>query len=157
MLKGFWETCSFVKSSTPPGFAMPFFLLFEFFSFLVFFFIIILILLLFESSLKSLFSSWSLPSSSLLFSSIDFGTASAFPETFVCQPLWLNTSLCSYSLSVILPPSQGPVSHQSAAFTSSCTIYSATSRKKQLLLVFLEWKPYFCFLFSITISFSIFQ
>ena len=139
MLKGFWETCSFVKSSTPPGFAMPFFLLFEFFSFLVFFFIIIiLILLLFESSLKSLFSSCSLPSSSLLFSSIDFGTASAFPETFVCQPLRLNTSSCSYSLSVILPPFQGPVSLQSAAFTSSCTIYSATSRKKQLLLVFLE-------------------
>lgn len=70
------------------------------FSFLFFFLLFILLLPFSESSLTWLFTSCSLPLSSVLFCSIDFVTTLDFSETFVGQQLWLNTSSCYYSSSV---------------------------------------------------------
>ena len=91
MFKSFRETFSLVTSSITTRFFRWLFLHFGFTSFLPFVFLFCFFFFLAGSS-PLLLSSSSLPSSSLLFVSIDLITTSISSETSPGKPLWLNIS-----------------------------------------------------------------
>ena len=91
MFKSFRETFSLVTSSITTGFFRWLFFHFGFSSFLSLVFLFCFFCFLGGSS-PSLLSSSSLPSSSLLFGSIDLITTSISSETSSGKPLWSNIS-----------------------------------------------------------------